>query len=371
MSGFAILDLVVGMIFIYFLLGIICSSVVEIMLTYVKARAKLLEEWLTGIFNEKTKVGNETKTVGEAIMDHCSVTALSGKGKSPSYIDSKNFTSALLEKITFDPTQPNNIANDLDTFIYKIEQTDQLSLELKRVFLNYAYEARDKYQTMIVKTVSDLEIFRSKIENWYDTSMDRLTGALKTKYSRPFTMIVAIVTAILLNADSINIAKYLYSDPDLRARVAEQAYTAVDSTAQQFTARIDSMRNADPQTVEELKATLQTGVKNISDAKTALQLNLPFGWNTTYFKTLFPPDDFWGGILAILAKITGLAATVFAMMMGAPFWFDLLNKVSNLRGTGNKPSSSSGAGDAAATAPQPAAPIAISVNTNKEEEAVG
>lgn len=370
MSGFAILDLVVGMIFIFFMLSIICSSVVEIALTYVKARANLLEEWLNGIFSEKTQVGGETKTVGESIMDHCAVTVLSGKGKSPAYIDAKNFTSALLEKITFDPNNPNSIANDLDTFIHKIEQTNLLSLELKRVFLNYAYEARDKYQTMAAKTASDLEIFRSKIENWYDTSMDRVTGALKTRYSRPFTMIVAIVTAVLLNADSINIAKYLYSDPDLRSKVAEQAYSAVDSTAQQFTARLDSMRNTNPETVKELKATLQKGVDNVNDAKAALQLNLPFGWNTAYFKTLFPPGDFWDGILGILAKITGLAATVFAMMMGAPFWFDLLNKVSNLRGTGNKPASSSGT-VGTTTLTQTPAPIAISVNTNKEEEAVG
>ena len=92
---------------------------------------------------------------------------------------------------------------------------------------------------------------------------------------------------------------------------------------------------------------------------------------SAYFKTLLPPGDFWDGILGILAKITGLAATVFAMMMGAPFWFDLLNKVSNLRGTGNKPASSSGTGDARAVPTQAPAPIAISVNTNKEEEAVG
>jgi len=131
------------------------------------------------------------------------------------------------------------------------------------------------------------------------------------------------------------------------------------------------MRAANPETVRELKATLQKGIDNISDAKAALQLNLPFGWNTAYFKTLFPPGDFWDGLLGILAKITGLAATVFAMMMGAPFWFDLLNKVSNLRGTGNKPASSSGAGDAPAAPTQAPAPIAISVNTNKEEEAVG
>ena len=371
MSGFAILDLVIGMIFIFFLLSIICSSVVEICLTFVKARATLLEEWLRGIFSEKTQVGSQIKTVGESIMDHCAVTGLSGNSKSPAYIDAKNFTSALLEKITFDPNDPNSVATNLDTYIHKIEQTPFLSLELKRVFLNYAYEARDKYQTMVAKTASDLEIFRSKIENWYDTSMDRLTGTLKTRYSRPFTMIVAIVTAVLLNADSINIAKYLYSDPDLRAKVAEQAYGVVDSTAQKFNVRLDSMRSANPATVQELQASLQKGIANINDAKAMLQLNLPFGWNTAYFKTLFPPGDFGEGLLSILAKITGLAATVFAMMMGAPFWFDLLNKVSNLRGTGNKPATSSGTGDAPAAPAQAAAPIAISVNTNKEEEAVG
>ncbi len=227
-------------------------------------------------------------------------------------------------------------------------------------------------QTVAVKTASDLEIFRSKIENWYDTSMDRLTGSLKTKYSRPFTMIVAIVTALLLNADSINIAKYLYSDPDLRAQVVAQAYSAVDSTAQNFNERIASMQNADPKTVAELKTTMQKGVDNVKEAKAALELNLPFGWNTAYFKALFPPGDFLDGILGLLSKITGLAATVFAMMMGAPFWFDLLNKVSNLRGTGNKPLSSSGTGDSTSAAPvQPATPISISVNSNKDEEAVG
>jgi hypothetical protein len=115
MSGFPIIDLVVGMIFIYFLLSIICSSVVEIALTYVKARSTLLAEWLTAIFDKPVQDGDSTIPLGQAIMDHCAVTALSGKGKAPSYIDAKNFTSALLEKITYDPNNPNSIANNLDT----------------------------------------------------------------------------------------------------------------------------------------------------------------------------------------------------------------------------------------------------------------
>jgi len=371
MSGFPIIDLIAGMIFIYFLLSIISSSIVEIALTHVKARSKLLEDWLTGIFSEKTQVGNQQITLGQAIMDHCSVTVLSGKGKSPAYIDAANFTSALLEKLTFDPDNPTSIANDLNTFISKIEQTNDLSIELKRVFLTYAYEARDKYQQVATKTASDLEMFRSKIENWYDTSMDRLTGDLKRKYSRPFTMIVAIITALLLNADSINIAKYLYSDPDARTAIAAQAYKAADDSTQIFNQRIASMQKANDTTVAQLKETMQKGLDNINEAKAALEQNLPFGWNTIYFKSLFPRGDFWAGILGILTKITGLAATVFAIMMGDPFWFDLLNKVSNMRGTGNKPATSSGADNTTAATTQSPTPITISVNTNKEEEAVG
>ncbi len=33
----------------------------------------------------------------------------------------------------------------------------------------------------------------------------------------------------------------------------------------------------------------------------------------------------------------GLLLTTFAISLGAPFWFDLLGKVSNIKGTGKKP----------------------------------
>jgi len=44
--------------------------------------------------------------------------------------------------------------------------------------------------------------------------------------------------------------------------------------------------------------------------------------------------------LLLFAKITGLLASVLAIMMGAPFWFDMLNKISNMRSTGSKPATS-------------------------------
>ena len=152
-------------------------------------------------------------------MDHCSVTALSGNGKSTSYIDAKNFTSALLEKITFDPANPKSVAKDIDEFIAAIDKTTVLSTEFQRVLLIYANEAKDTYIALSEKTVSEIELFRGKVENWFDSSMDRITGTLKKRYSRPATFVVAIIVTVFLNADSIALAKYLYSNPEARQKL--------------------------------------------------------------------------------------------------------------------------------------------------------
>ncbi len=82
MSGFSIIDLVVGMIFIFFMLSIISSSAVEIVLTVLRARAKILQQWLFIIFDKTIKQPDGTSLkLGQAIMDDCTVTALSGAGK--------------------------------------------------------------------------------------------------------------------------------------------------------------------------------------------------------------------------------------------------------------------------------------------------
>ena len=107
-------------------------------------------------------------------MDHCSVTALSNEKKSTSYIDAKNFTSALLEKITYDPSNPESIAKNIDEYIDELSKTDALSTEFQRVLLIYANDAKDTYKSLSEKTVSEIELFRLKIEQWFSSSMDRL-----------------------------------------------------------------------------------------------------------------------------------------------------------------------------------------------------
>jgi hypothetical protein len=44
------------------------------------------------------------------------------------------------------------------------------------------------------------------------------------------------------------------------------------------------------------------------------------------------PDDFWSW----LGRLAGWSATVLALSLGAPFWFDVLGKFARLRNTGNR-----------------------------------
>ena len=332
MSGFPILDLVVGIIFVYFLLSIISSSAIEMILTGLKARAALLEEWLFKIFDKPIQQPDGTTLrLGQAIMDHCSVTALSKEKKSTSYIDSKNFTSALLEKITFDPANPKGIAKNVDEFIAAIDNTTVLSTEFQRVLLTYANEAKDTYNALTEKTVSEIELFRGKIENWYDSSMDRITGELKRRYSRRATLFVAIVVTIFLNADSIALAKYLYSNPEARTKIAMQAYDATKDTA--LIRQVQELNTNGDTSAEHIKNVISKKIADIDKSKQGLSDVMPLTWKAGELRNA-------QGNLSprlIFAKITGLLATVLAIMMGAPFWFDLLNKISNMRGTGAKP----------------------------------
>ena len=62
--------------------------------------------------------------------------------------------------------------------------------------------------------------------------------------------------------------------------------------------------------------------------------------------------------MAWLSKFAGLALTIGAVMLGAPFWFDLLSKVVRVRSTGAPPPASDAVrtGEGEQTRAGPAAP---------------
>ena len=81
--------------------------------------------------------------------------------------------------------------------------------------------------------------------------------------------------------------------------------------------------------------TISTGTASKTNMREALQqlqaVRLPIGYNDA---PTFGTADWWRWLLF---KVPGLLVTTFAVSLGAPFWFDVLQKASNLWAAGTPP----------------------------------
>lgn len=131
-----------------------------------------------------------------------------------------------------------------------------------------------------------------------------------------FLFAIAVVLAGALNVDSFTIGQRLWKDDALRSAVVAQAGATVSAKQAECAKGATSPVDAAAKCVSEVK-----------------RLGLPIGWT----EATSPKHG-----LQYPAKILGLLVTAFAVMLGAPFWFDFLGKASQLRSAGPKPKSTPG-----------------------------
>jgi hypothetical protein len=157
-------------------------------------------------------------------------------------------------------------------------------------------------------TQDDIGAVRKNFENWFDGTMDRVSGWYR-RLTQTVLFLIGIFAAATLNVDSITIATRLTSDKALR--------NAIVSTAQHPTTPSDNKTYAE-----------------LSDGLT--KIGFPIG-----YKSGFYPEpqmcDFQGGCTfrmeVFVRTALGWFVMAFAIMLGAPFWFDVLNKFMVVRST--------------------------------------
>ncbi len=115
--------------------------------------------------------------------------------------------------------------------------------------------------------------------------------------------------AVSANASTVHVVQDLWRDDALRYAMAQEA-VAVAS----YTVSADSAQVAD-----------------------AILQSFPLGWEGEDPFGVHDEVQDWGAGTWI-AHILGWFFTAAAVSLGAPFWFDLLSKVTKLRGTGSRPS---------------------------------
>jgi hypothetical protein len=179
-------------------------------------------------------------------------------------------------------------------------------------------------KALLAKSGGDYDKFVAGVETLYDDHMDRVSGWYK-RQSHTILIVIGALLALFFNVDSIRLYQGLSCNSALRGAVTTAA--AVDA-------------NGKP--VAGPNATVVQGL---------LQA-IPLGWARWPYPQ--PPDDpiactgtaasgatGWNGaghaFGYFLLKVLGIAITTVALSLGAPFWFDALSCLTNVRSAGKKP----------------------------------
>lgn len=155
------------------------------------------------------------------------------------------------------------------------------------------------------------------VEHWFSDGMDRFAGWYK-RWTQWLSLLVAAIVVVLANADTIKVARTLLHDDTFRGAVVSAAETAIQN------------KDAEKDLLQQAES-----------------LGLPFGWTATLD---IDKKDAGTIFASCLMKIVGLGVSILAVSLGAPFWFDVLSKIVNVRATGKPPQQKQNSGKKAAAA---------------------
>ncbi|MEO7181551.1 MAG: hypothetical protein ABI141_11975 [Gemmatimonadaceae bacterium] len=301
------------MVFIFLLVSIICSALREAIEARRKSRAAFLEHGIRELLHDRLGEGlardmylhplvsglyGGTYTRG-ARADQ--PTLLAKGGGLPSYIPTRNFALALMD-MAARGTVTDEVSGHPDAPAVTLENmrrnvTGLGNAAVQRVVLT-AIDAAD----------GDLVAAQGAIERWYESSMDRVSGWYKRSTSWVIFWI-GLGVALTLNVNVITVADYLYRNNDARQALVARAQAAVADS--QFTHR----------SMEEASSALDAA---------HLPLGWSKGWGAPRPRSERTQMEVWSDIVA---PVLGLLLTALAATFGAPFWFDLLNKMMVVRST--------------------------------------
>jgi hypothetical protein len=329
MLGIETLDVMIGIITIYLIFALACTAIVEAISSWRGMRSKNLETALKEFLHGNITVGN---SFVDAFFSHPIVRSLSkGSDGRPSYIPPE-----IVGQVVTSLIYAQDKASTLGTAISNLQGTTQDN------------RIKGLLDTLHGETKEDIEAFRKLIEKHYDAAMDRASGWYK-RHTQLLALITSAVLVIGANVDTINIANSLSSNPTARAKMVEIAQREVDAAkeAEKQTAQNKDLAVAksdasatdsgsggtaptDP--AKEAKDRTENAAKALAAANADLSsAGIQLGWKGTC------PNNLIDFLRDFISKIFGLLISILAISLGAPFWFDMLNRVMQVRAAGVSP----------------------------------
>jgi hypothetical protein len=312
MSSFPVLEVAIGLSFTYLLLALITTTITEWITRITNARGQVLVQGISQLLGESGKAGGALTT---AIFDHPLIRPLGqqkpgGAQRTPSYIPAPLFSRALADILA--GGQQSGVAQ----IAAAPAATQQLQGALK------ALQQGPALQNIAGGVALDL----TAVEQWYDDHMERVSGWYK-RHTQTITLVLAVLITLLTNASTISLAQRLWTDAPLREAVVESAKVRLQQGPP-----LQTVEYEDPTTPKPTKPILaeDSNANRVMPEEQQL-LDRLAGWSGEIEN--FESDRIWW----LVSHLLGWLISAFAISLGAPFWFDTLNKVMSIRSAGRSP----------------------------------
>ena len=394
MFGSSIIEVAIGMIFVYLLLSLICSAVNEIIESKLKNRATDLERGIRELFNDVKGDG-----IVKDFYNHALIRGLYGgiynrkikaltnydyvsPSNLPSYIPAGNFAFAVMDillhpKVDPAPTDKKNELSDENTTKKENEELIDKNIAQKEPAPENITEKEAAPENITEKETAPV-IITEKVTAPV-TITEKVTAPVNpddpgTSWVNPYTNTISMESirfAIDRNVKDKRVQEALrtiveQSGGDInlvRQNIEAWFNSSMDRVSGWYTRRtkliilaiglvVTIFLNVNTITIAKRlssDATLRNVVvaqaeayakrpeaqeadfnKNRSELES---LGIPLGWNGYkffLFGEINPFKHIWDDILL---HLIGWLLTVAAISQGAPFWFDLLNKFMVIRST--------------------------------------
>jgi len=327
------LDVAIGLVFIYLLYSLLVTAIQELISSFLNFRGKVLYRAIRQMLCDKGE-----DVLAQKFYNHPLLRKLNfhRDNKFPSYLNSETFA-----KITKDILPDLYLGKGKElSFDERLELLPEG--ELKATILTYMQDKTKSLDTILA--------------NWFDETMDRVTGLYKRIIQRNI-FFVGLVVVIAFNVDSVSLFKKLSKDKKAREIVVNQAIAFMEENKDFDSILIKKRKPAllDSVKSKERDSTRWESIVNSILKKENDTLYKKFDDNRNKVKNLLNEEidqvnDALGigwqsfknrqGVItpfAILSMLLGWIITGLAITLGAPFWFDLLKKLIQIRGSGSRP----------------------------------
>lgn len=309
MFNSTILDVAAGVIFGFLAVSLFTSASVEAINSLLKLRSRSLLSGIKALVNDPNFTG-----LARDLYQHAAISPRGPGGEQvlkrfPAYVDSMQFAAALLDVTGLSAASATEAAQ---------APGPKAVAELKARLGSIKNPQLEQLLGGIVeRSGGDLQRVEADVAAWFDNGMDRVSGTFK-RWTQLATFAIALAIAMAINVDAIRLATLLWEQPLLAARI--QASATLPPTAASGVAT----------TEEDAVAALTT----------VLQAGLPVGWAADHFMQASDGHGHWQSVWRMTTlpwTLLGWFVTAIAALFGAPFWFDTLQTVVRLKGSGPSP----------------------------------